>query len=507
MPYEKQPSSCLAHMGFLMEKVDSTIKYAKNFDYATNPDTDTVQKLVETYNVIETGKSDPWCPLATIAIDGSRYSKPTEHLMPSTQIGYVKIGMVTIYREDIENINKGGPYVDPTLIADIHNKVKNYHYVLPGSNVRYNPEKSVKDGFRQLVHDLFQEPIDFSELINSAEEIPELAGKPVIKFSLFNTLLAVMAGRAGRLGTGGVDTQRCVCCGFRDRNPDDRTFVFTKANTVVKCPDCGGENYLTDTLNIHDSISEANDATNAINRFMITVEHILMMTRIIAIAEYRPDLIGDMAFIIDGPLAIFGPKTRLGEAMMKAYYEIFDDLKKKEYDVPLLIGLQKQGALADHANLIEPHIPVGAYRFIDDAYRNKYVAPVDASDYGKETYYGQDILMKPSHNRIMCVSLLYPFRVKSNDPDEEPFRDRKVDPQYYGDSLERIMDLLISLQFDMYPNGIMPIEIAHTNVAISMKPSGMILDMITDYLLNRKTEHKSGENIAESIVKAYSFDL
>lgn len=475
MPYKNQPSSCLAHMGFFQEESQIIQEYVGRLHYATPPDQDTMNGLIDTYGRFPVSKK-PWCPETTIAIDGSRYAKPTNDRMPSTQVGYVRIGMVALHRDEITELNNGGPYVDPTIVAEINKKVQNFHFLLPGSNVLYKDAISVKDGFREVVNDIFQKEIDFSILAADSRAEPR-------QFSLARTLMAIIGGRAGRGGE--IELERCSCCGFKSRRDEDRVFVFDQPHTTITCPDCGEINYCTDVLKVHDGVSETNDATGAINRFMITVEHMMMATRIIAISHYRPDLIGDMAFVIDGPLAIFGPKTPFGEAMMRTYYDLFAELDRNNYGHPLLIGLQKQGALADHAALMEPNLPVGSFRFIDDFYRNLYISPVGNDDYGKETYYGQDVLMKPSAGRIMCVSILYPFRTKAIPEDDGQFRSMKVNPEYYAGTLERVMDFLVSMRFDMYPNAIMPIEMAHTNVAISINPSGRFLDMLTKKILDQ----------------------
>lgn len=78
--------------------------------------------------------------------------------------------------------------------------------------------------------------------------------------------------------------------------------------------------------------------------------------------------------------------------------------------------------------------------------------------------------------RTFVFALPYPFRSK-----EEPGRDfvrKKIEWARYP-TLPTAVQLLEDLQTELYRDAVVPIALAHRYTAISLQPSGPVLDLLT----------------------------
>jgi len=93
-----------------------------------------------------------------------------------------------------------------------------------------------------------------------------------------------------------------------------------------------------------------------------------------------------------------------------------------------------------------------------------------------ETYYGQDFIFKTSNGRTFVMALPYPYAAK-----ELPGRDfikEKIKLENYP-NLPQALKLINYLESDLYENAVVPIVLAHRFTAISLKPGGRVLDLLT----------------------------
>lgn len=146
------------------------------------------------------------------------------------------------------------------------------------------------------------------------------------------------------------------------------------------------------------------------------------------------------------------------------------------------MGLQKTGAVMDHANLLNRFLPEGVIRVIDDDYRQKYITGTDEREddysFGYEFYYGQDFLFKTERGRIFNFALVYPFPNKKGGSWRE-FALKKVQLNHYGSQIERACDLIRHFELDLYDSAIVPVALAYRHASISLMPGGKVLDLIT----------------------------
>lgn len=401
-------------------------------------------------------------PEKVIASDASIYSTAINGRFPSTQIGYVKVSLVLVDLKEFSSLTEpGSRYVDPFKVAKMHRNANAIAFTLPGSNIRYKDEKTVKDGFRLAVFEQF-----------SGEHTNFIKGG---SYTIKDTLLAIHGGV--------IVIDKCPSCGKKF----DKKMLFDKDRLIQECDDdaCHAKVYITDDLRIHEQISDYGDCAAAITRFMNVTEHLLVASIVRMLADYQPAALSNMGFILDGPLAIFGQPADVHKRLMSLYYGVSEKLVSLNLRPPLIMGLQKDGQVMEHARSLVPFFEKGCgklgkktsfYRVVDDDYRSKYISEVSSVNFGHETYYGQDFIFRTESGRIFVVGIPYPFKDKSPVAD---FALRKASPLNYGDLLARSFDLIRYFEFDLYSNAIVPIALAHRHASISLVPGGKVLDLMT----------------------------
>ncbi|RZL05447.1 MAG: hypothetical protein EOO89_26435, partial [Pedobacter sp.] len=399
----------------------------------------------------------PKLPNFVVASDASKNDTAINDNLPSTQLGFVKVSHVLVAMDKYaELIDPKSRFVDPFKAAELHRNAQPITYVLPGSNIKYRGAPNVKDGFRHAVFEQFT--------ANKRD-----SGSRMV---LTETLIA--------LNNYLLRIESCPSC-----RVDTKSLEFTPSNLINVCPSCTTNIYATDWLRLHEGISDFGDNTSAITRMMNAVEHLLLAAFILELLNNSPTALSKIAFVIDGPLALFGEPAKLHKRLMALIYEANTKLASLRLDPVLIMGLQKTGNVMDHARLLERFLPYGVIKVIDDEYRNKFITGSDApsANFGNETYYGQDFLFKTERGRIFNFALPYPFPDKGVNGG--PFASQKAELHRYGTLIERACALIRHFELDLYDNAIVPVALAHRHASISLVPGGKVLDLITRAGLNK----------------------
>ena len=134
--------------------------------------------------------------------------------------------------------------------------------------------------------------------------------------------------------------------------------------------------------------------------------------------------------------------------------------------------------------MIDSYIPNNRILAIEDDYRYKFILSgrdPSGQGFGFETYYGQDFIYKTPNGRTFVFALPYPYPSK-----EIPglnFVQEKVKFENYP-QLSQALKLITYLESDLYENAVVPIALAHRFTAISFRPGGRVLDLLTRASLN-----------------------
>lgn len=467
MPYSRERASKGGHSDLVRNPDVSA--FLSDCDFIKEPTEEETRGIVNGFIDIQISSS---LPSKVFASDASPYSEPINGMFPSTQIGYVKNSIVLINVNSYEGLTSPqSRFVDPFKIAELHRNADAISFTLPGSNIRYKGAKTVADGFRKAIWEQLSD--DRTKMATSGD------------FNVAGTLLAIEEENT-------IIIAKCPSCKDKPQSP----FVFRNLNTIHKCEKCGEEVYLTDSLRLHEPITEFGDNGSAITRFMNVVEHLNIANLIRMLHHYQPETLSDMAFFVDGPLAIFGEPADIHSRLMRLYFKIFEDLKSKGHREPLILGLIKTGQVAEHASALNRQMKKhakslkrtdrqNAVRLLTDKYKGKWINgkydPEGCKGY--ETYYGQDFLFKTESGRIFTFCIPYPFEKKG---DRQKFQFAKAEISKYQEYLERTLGIIKFFELELYENAVVPIALAHRHASISLMPGGKVLELVSRNGLNIK---------------------
>lgn len=443
MPYEGQQASKRGHIDIIRNK--DVEAFLDSCEYLRKPGAEVAESIAKLY------QQAPECeqlPAMVIASDGSAYSDCLDQSFPSTQVGYVKTSFMAFDMQDYNGLSTPhNPFVDPYKAAALHNKARAVAFTLPGSNVRYKGLR-VQDGFRLAVYE---------QLSDGRTQVQKnFAVKDMLYF----------------LEGGDITIAACPSCG------QEGPHHFKSGQDISQCGNCKADVYVTDVLRIHEQISDHGDNSSAMTRFMNAVEHLQLTTLVKAMADINFEGLCNAAIMVDGPLALFGQPAKFHASIQSFYNGIFQRCFSEQKTPPLIIGLQKDGMVMEHARSLASHLKSGTYCAVSDEYRAQFIngiAPL-TDNFGHETYYGQDFIYKTDSGRIFDVCLAYPFADKQN---RKNFAKQKAESQHYEAWLARAFKLIRHLEFDLYENSVVPVALAHRHASISLSPGGTLLDVLT----------------------------
>ncbi len=245
MPYNRETAGKGGHSDFVRNP--DVQEFLTNCDYLRVPSTEESDVIASTF-ARAPGAEPPNLPDYVVASDASKSDTAISNKLPSTQVGFIKVSHVLIeMKMYAELIDPKTRFVDPFKAADLHRNAAPITFTLPGSNIRYQMAKSVKDGFRRAV--FRQLSADKSEGANS-------------RFVLTDTLLSVNDGL--------IELSTCPSCNASE------SFSFSGDSLTQTCSICNEPIFVTDWLRLHEDISDFVDNTSAMTRMMNAIEHLLL---------------------------------------------------------------------------------------------------------------------------------------------------------------------------------------------------------------------------------------
>lgn len=401
-------------------------------------------------------------PENIIAVDGSRHETAVRDRLPSTRFGYVKVSTVFINIGKYGRLRDGG-LVNPFEVAKLEGGHDPISFPLPSSNVRWGGYSNVVESFRAAV--------DYHLASKATWFEP---GNP--ESSLRSTLLE-LASRRPNLGTADRGTIRLPRCPNASCGQTDISLDATDDSHV--CGSCGEELFVADVLRLWEEVGEYQSNQTAITRFMNVVEHLMPIHLIRCLVEAGEfDALAGTAFVLDGPLALFGTVAPFHRGILSYLGEVNKTLKENGREPLLFLGIQKSGHLVEHADLMERFVPKDRLLLVDDDYRFTHVLARNAPNngFGSETYYGQDFVYRTKSGRTFVFALPFPARAKAGTAQKFIFT--KANRNNYP-TLARALCVISHFESDLYRNSVVPVALAHRYTAISLRPGGRVLDLLT----------------------------
>ena len=397
---------------------------------------------------------DPGEPVRwALSFDGSPQEVAVREEYPSTRIGYIQVaGVLTHLDEMLGQATE--PFVDPTLIRHSTEEAL-YSLVLPGSNVCRADMTTVKDSWRAEIFDIF-----------GSYQIEGL--------SILDILGALIQYSDKLAPSGGVRLARCAAsasCVGRD---------IDVPMQGTACPECAGRLFPTDSLRIHEEVSEESPNITALGRLMSTLEHLTMMGYLSFLLRRQPRALGTIAFLLDGPLAFFGPQAWLHAAMLTFLEHMRTSLVSRQHRCPVIIGVEKTGQFAEHANAISGSLPPQTLMLLPDAYIYSHILTSRAAPgaaFGRDTYYGQKFLYKTARGQVLTLTV----------PKPSGALPKPHLPSHYS-MLSATLALLDRIGTTLYEDALIPVALAHSFASIPLRTGSRVLTLLSRRLLGLSAE-------------------
>ena len=387
-----------------------------------------------------------------LAIDGSTVKDKILNGYPGAEAALFNLAAIIIdlkhFRDIPDNYIPG-----PAEIREIEN-CKTLSAVLPGCNVmrKDRPEETPKQFFRNtLYEELSEAKLDFKHesLLETLREITAKRSKSIIKCPLTD-----------------------------DCQNDSNGYRTEIANYISNCQ-CPANTKLfeTDSLRIQERFEENGSSEQAYSAFRQVVEHLTLLN-ILRYCEKNQlfDFLSNTAFIIDGPLAIFGMPAWIKPYVQWEVARIHNLCLENDCPGLLVIGIEKTGQFLSHLAELDwkeseghrSNIENGTAFAPDIDYIHKHIVlrPPGFKPYGIDVYYGRKIMYKTQTGQH-CVIMTPIVNSKGEDPN-------CVDLEAFP-RISEALDIMDELRMHLYEDSFAPLVRANAHAAIPLKGGHRIL--------------------------------
>lgn len=392
-------------------------------------------------------------PRWVFSFDGSPSEVATDEQYPSTRVGYLQIAGVLI---DLDSLlsESSSPLVDPSVI-EASSRESLYSLVMPSSNVRRSDLASVRETWRVETYELFRDyQIEGESLLDAFTDI-------------------LRAG--GRLEGDSIVLERCpsgIECNATD---------IPCQTDGSECPVCGSMLFPTDVLRIHEEVSEHASNMTPLGRLMSVLEQLTFISFLRFLSIRHPRALRNTAFIVDGPLALFGPPAPLKRAIASYLERVHHDLLSDGIEPPLILGIEKSGHFVEHAHDLADLVDPGTLIQLPDSYIYERILVSRgraASSFGEDTYYGQKFIYKTRRGQIVVLTVPRLNLDTHSTPS---------DPTLYR-TLPASLLLLDQIGTKLYQDGLIPVALAHDYASIPLRTGSRVLQLLTRELINGTLE-------------------
>lgn len=439
-------------------------KFLSDSEYIKIPSEE--DKEVITKLFVDCGNIDVELPKNIISVDASTHEAPVNETLPFTNVGYVRLSNFLIRKDDFFADATSSAFVDPFKIAKLSNDGEFFSFAFPGNNISYKKQLSLRDGFRLALEESFL-------------AFKSIDGDRV--FSLKDTLFRL--GEYRNENSGELTLHKCpnVDCEQSD-------IVVKNFSEQQLCPNCKKPIYATDSLRIWEEIDEnAQSNQQALTRTANVLKHLSIMHYIFTEKTLHKDTylltLKDLCFFVNGPLAIYGPPAWLHRVIMKAFFEVNQELSMKGYGELLVVGVIENGQIGSYFDLFKNDIAENSYYCLTDEFRKDLLFNSFGSTFGYETYYGQDFVFKADGTiNVFCI----PYHRKEKSPVKE-FADEKSKPANYK-NLSVALKLMQEFGCNLYKSALIPIVLAKKYSVISVEPGATMLNLLAKTKINEKVD-------------------
>lgn len=448
MPYEGE-YACYQPLKRIVEseKVKGLLKEARKLDR---------KDLQSAASICDAPSFSDKLPSAVIAIDGSIAEVDVATGYPGAKVGYCSVASVIVDLAELARLDEMRP-VDPTLFRKTE-EVSSDGAAMPGCNVVVRDHKSAKESFRDSVYQLLNKSV-----------VDEEDGT-----TLLDTYTALLKHKP---------TEQ-ITCPYSDGGCDKKDVVVS--GSISSCP-CSEKRviYPTDALRIHERFNESTGSNQEAYSYVMQIWERLLLIHLLRCISKRGwlDKLTDVAFVVDGPLAVFGPPAWLSAAISKELSAINAEFRKTTGQDILILGIEKTGDFITHFCELDkkedglPLFKPGQYFMPTDSYIKRNIIFSDSKKaYGRDTYFGRKLMYK-TRTGALVVPCLATYSSEQEDLNS-------ADITKYP-AIAKAFALIDKLVTSRYPNALAPLVTAHSNAAIPLHLGQKVLKQLSTTLMRK----------------------
>ena len=398
-----------------------------------------------------------WKPDWVVAIDGSYAAVPIQNGFPGAEAAYVTVASVMIDVEKLRDLDKYRP-IDPVAFRKTR-EAESIDAALPGCNIVCQGLESAPASLRHALYDIFQDKRAFTD------------GE-----SLLETYQILLAHKP-------QDHEKQSCPYGEDCPHPDKPYSPRPGYSTCACSQ-RKPLYSTDALRIHDGMNPAG-SNGAMYMEIMQVWERIWVVHVLRNMEARGWLgtMKRLAFVLDGPLAVFGHPAWLSRAIYKELSRLNVRVREATGGMDLLLlGVEKSGAFAQHLNMLDQEEggaqgklpPRFTALLTDDYIKRNIVFSTSGRAFGRQTYFGRKFFYKTSNGSLIAAQL--PFL----DPDHEKSERAEI-TQY--PRLQDALTILEELASSRYRNAVGPLVEAHAEAAIPLNLGRKVLENLARQLM------------------------
>lgn len=428
------------------------------------------------------------------AFDGSKTQIPIHTGYPGAEIGILKISQCFVQLDLMKQYEKA-KFPHPKEYDEIFLN-QSFEMTVPGFNVGSQEYPDPQDFFRYTVFKYLSENYNtFADILT--EKAPDTKNfKPKTFLDSYVDLLIKRPGQGG----GITCAHPCPHCRSRSialRLSEFRTDNYFDNGVALEykipchCDENPRDIFITDFLRFHEGFNQSGSNEGLYTQLMGFLEKIIFLNLIHMFEDYFSHMdinpmLGECAFILDGPLALYNYAAWFSQA-------IADELiRVNEKSDLLVVGVEKTGHFVEHLMDLngvsapeDKELEPGMLFFLNDDYIKKFIKLTNNSDaYGKGAYFGKKLYYKNRKDHSFVINYAYTTMQDKDDDINER------NSEEYLETQRRLKDLVWILEkfsSSKYQNALSFVSMAHENASIS-----------TTYLSKRVIESFVQEKVNKS---------
>ena len=386
-----------------------------------------------------------------IVIDGSTVPRPVRNAYPGAEAALLNLAAVVINLQMLRDIPPGA-IPRPSTMRDIEH-CRTFDAVLPGRNVVREgvADDTPKHFFRFTIHQMLSD-----RRVDDDHE------------TLIETMRAIVQPPRSSFPCPGEDCSKRI--------------PTLEGVSVCACEKCE-QVFETDSLRLYERFEDFGSSAQAYTATQQVVEH-LAMVNIMRFFERRGwwSAFRTTAFVMDGPLAIFGMPAWLKLYLQREIARLHEEVVKRGDPGVLLFGVEKSGMFLEHLKALDQsdyegpraRVESGLALAPDRAYTHRHIAlrPQEAKAHGVETDYGRRVLYK---NRLGQHSVVMTPIVNTEGANRDC-----VEVAAYP-RLGEALDIMDEFSTYLYEDGFVPLVRAHAHAAIPLKAGiGLLAELFEE---------------------------